>query len=96
MEQITIHRISCRACGEIFCARTLKKAVHKHKIHVGKCKILRFWKEANKILGKELTHSEVAKLLGIGGKKTRCPAKAQRREENKKAKGKCSKAMLIK
>lgn len=65
-KQITIHRVSCQVCGEIFYARTQKEAVHKHKIHIdGKCKILNFWREANKILGRELTYSEAIKLMGL-------------------------------
>lgn len=66
MKQITIHRVSCQICGEMFCSTTQKGAVRKHKIHVDKkCKILRFWEDANKILGRELTYSEVMKLLGM-------------------------------
>lgn len=54
------------ACGEIFCAKTQKGAIRKHKTHVGgKCKILNFWQEANKILDRELTWSEVVKLMGL-------------------------------
>ena len=64
--QITIYRSSCIACGEMFCGKTQKDANRKHKIHVDKkCKILRAWKGFNKILGRELTHSEVIKLLGL-------------------------------
>lgn len=50
----------------MFCARTQKEAIRKHKAHVdGKCKILNFWKKANEILGRELTCSEVGELMGL-------------------------------
>ena len=69
---IEIHRVSCRACEEIFCGRTLEEAKEKHRQHIKKCetiialeKIDRFTKKAEKILGRELTRKEVFKLLGI-------------------------------
>lgn len=63
---ITIHGVSCQACGEMFRAGTQKEAKRKHQAHVdGKCKIINFWQKANKILGRELTHSEVIKLMGL-------------------------------
>lgn len=66
IKQITIHRISCQVCGEMFCAGTQKEAIRKHTVHVdGKCKILNFWQSTNKILGRELTYSEVIKLMGL-------------------------------
>jgi len=66
MKQITIHRVSCQGCGEMFCARTQKEAIRKHKAHVdGKCRILNFWQKANKILGRELTRLEVIELLNL-------------------------------
>jgi len=71
VKQITIHRVSCNACGEIFCGTTQKKALCKHKIHIKKCKVLRFWEEANKILGRELSLIEVNELLGIKHKALR-------------------------
>ena len=67
MIKIAIYKVSCRACGEGFSALSLKKAKDEHQRHVRKCKVLRFWKKANKILGQELTLKEVAKLLGHSG-----------------------------
>ena len=66
MKKITIYNVSCTACGEVFCVQTRKAAMRKHKAHVnGHCKIINFWQEANKILGRELTASEIGKLLGV-------------------------------
>jgi hypothetical protein len=53
-------------CGEVFCSATPKQTKAKHKKHVDKeCKVFRFWKAANKILGRELMAKEVGDLLGI-------------------------------
>ena len=65
MKKLIIHRVSCRACGEMFCASSLKKAKDKHQQHIKSCKILSFWEKANKILGRELTQEEVDKLMGL-------------------------------
>jgi len=70
--KIEIHRVSCRACNEIFCGRTLKEAEEKHRQHIKKCqtikaleKVTMFQKKASKILGREVTLKEAYKLLGI-------------------------------
>ena len=70
--KIEIYRVSCRACDEIFYGRTLKEAEKKHRQHIKKCdtiialeKVARFQKEASKILGREVTYLEAAKLLGV-------------------------------
>ncbi len=67
---IEIHRVSCRACEEVFCGLTLEKAKKKHQQHIKKCetikaleKVERFRKKAEKILGRKMTFSEASKLL---------------------------------
>ena len=70
--KIEIHRVSCRACDEIFCGRTQKEANDKHRQHIKKCPLLtalikveRFRRKAEKILGRKVTFLEAAKLLGV-------------------------------
>lgn len=72
MVEIEIHRVSCRACNEIFCGMTLKEAEEKHRQHIKKCEIIKALKKVSrlqnkfeKILGRKLTRTEVYKLLGI-------------------------------
>ena len=67
---IEIHRVSCRACDEIFCGTTPEEARKKHQQHIKKCqtikaleKIERFRKEAEKILGRKMTFLEASKLI---------------------------------
>jgi len=74
--EIEIHRVSCRACNEIFCGRTIEEAEEQHRQHIKKCqtikaleKVSRFQKKASKILGQEVTTREACKLLGIKGVK---------------------------
>jgi hypothetical protein len=69
---IEIHRVSCRACDEIFCGLTLGEAKKKHREHIKKCEIIdalkkigKFRKNAEKILGRKMTQKEVFKLLNI-------------------------------
>ena len=69
--KVEIHRVSCRACDEIFHGRTLEEAEEKHRQHIKTCptieafeKIERFRKEAEKILGRKMTFLEASKLLG--------------------------------
>lgn len=69
--KIVIHRVSCRACVQIFCAETLEKAKKKHRQHIKNCqalkvlqKVERFRKRAEKILGRKMTFLEASKLLG--------------------------------
>jgi len=68
--KIEIHRVSCRACDEIFCAGTLKEAEEKLQQHTENCetiktleKIEKFRKETEKILGRKMTFLEASKLL---------------------------------
>lgn len=72
MTEIEIHRVSCRACNEIFAGMTLKEAEEKHRQHLEVCqtlkvleKVCRFQEKASIILGREVTTKEVRKLLGI-------------------------------
>lgn len=76
--EIKIHRVSCRACDEIFYGKTLKEAKEKHKKHTKECPIIQAWKKvarfhekAEKILGKKLTTQDVLEMLGIKRKKKR-------------------------
>ncbi len=69
--EIEIHRISCRACDEIFNGTTPKEAEEKHQQHVESCemikaleKVERFRKKAEKILGRKMTFLEASKLIG--------------------------------
>lgn len=69
--KIEIHRVSCRACEELFCGMTLDEAKEKHRQHIKTCpaiealeKVERFRKKAEKILGRKMTFLEVAKLIG--------------------------------
>ena len=70
--KITIYQVKCRACNKMFGGMTLKEAKAKHKEHIKDCetikvleKVHRFWKKAEKILGRKLKYNEVCKLLGI-------------------------------
>ena len=70
MKQITIHRVSCRACEEIFNGTTPKEAEDKHREHIKTCqaikaleKVERFRKKSEKILGRKMTFLEAAKLI---------------------------------
>ena len=67
---IEIHRVSCRACNEIFCGITPEKAERKHQQHIKKCETIKalnkiegFRKKAEKILGRKMTFLEASKLL---------------------------------
>lgn len=69
---IEIHRVSCRACGEVFNGITLEEAKKKHRQHIKSCetikaleKIERFQKEASKILKREVSIKEAMELLGV-------------------------------
>jgi len=69
--KIIIHRVSCRACDQVFCAGSREKAEKKHRQHIKNCqalkalqKVERFRKRAEKILGRKMTFLETAKLLG--------------------------------
>lgn len=68
--KIKIHRVSCRACDEIFTGITPEEAKEKHRQHIEKCetikvleKVERFRKASEKILGRKMTFLEAAKLL---------------------------------
>ena len=68
--EIEIHRVSCRACDEIFNGTTHKEAEEKHRQHIENCqtiialeKVERFRKEAEKILGRKMAFLEASKLL---------------------------------
>ena len=70
--EIEIHRVSCRACDEIFSGLTLEEAEEKYRQHIKNCesikvleKIERFRKKAGEVLGRKMTFLEAAKLLGV-------------------------------
>ncbi len=63
--KIEIHRVSCRACDEIFCGATSEEAKKKHQQHIKQCqtikalkKIERFRKKAEKILGRKANQDQ--------------------------------------
>jgi len=70
--KIEIYRISCRACDQIFCSRSLEKAKKKHRQHIRNCqtlkalqKIERFRKKAERILGRKISFFEAANLVRV-------------------------------
>ena len=72
MKKIVIHRVSCRACDEIFNGATPKEAEDKHCQHIKTCqaiktleKVERFRKKAEKILGRKMTFLEASKLVRV-------------------------------
>ena len=70
MAKIEIHRVSCRACDEMFHGKTPEEAEEKHRQHIKSCqtivaleKVERFRKATEKILGRKMTFLEAAKLI---------------------------------
>ena len=70
MKKLYIHRVSCRACDEIFSGLTFEEVTEKHQEHIKNCdaikaleKVEKFRKEAEEVLGRKMTFSEATKLV---------------------------------
>ena len=54
--KIEIHRISCRACDEIFHGRTPEEAAEKHRQHVKDCQTIVALEKIERFRKKEKNH----------------------------------------